>query len=67
MTQPYYTYHPLVMITTAPLAHMADRLSANACVVNGGRMGIFSGDVQATLFEDIQYVHTCLYSSHLDS
>jgi len=40
----------------SPLAHLADRYNAYITVTSGGRCAIYSGDIQNSLFEDMQYV-----------
>lgn len=62
ITRDYWPYHPLVTITFHPLDHQSDRQSVMTTIVNGGRIGIYSGDIE-NIYQDIQILSPCMISS----
>jgi long-subunit acyl-CoA synthetase (AMP-forming) len=47
----YNSLSPNITISYMPLNHMADRMNTTTCIINGGRVGIYS-DIK-NIFEDI--------------
>lgn len=58
----YWPYHPLVCISFSPLDHMSDRLNSITTIVNGGRVGMYSGDM-SLIFEDMKHLGPTILSS----
>ncbi|KAL0491093.1 hypothetical protein AKO1_009729 [Acrasis kona] len=51
MTRPSWSMHPLVTLSSSPLDHISDRLNVYNTIINGGRSGMFCGDMDM-IFDD---------------
>eukprot|EP01080_Neovahlkampfia_damariscottae_P000077 gene77-4326_t len=58
----YWGYHPLVCSSFSPLDHPSDRNNVTTTIMNGGKIGIYSGDI-GRIFEDLKLLEPCMLSS----
>jgi fatty acid CoA ligase FadD9 len=62
ITKPYYAFHPLVSLSFCPLSHTSDRMNVWNTLINGGRSGMYSGDM-GLIFDDFQALQPTVLSS----
>ncbi|KAF0980684.1 hypothetical protein FDP41_013167 [Naegleria fowleri] len=57
-----YQNHPLVCISFSPLSHITDRTNTTITLINGGRVGIFCGEMDR-IFEDFASIQPVTLST----